>query len=204
MAWSHEDALRRRGFRRIAGLDEVGRGSLAGPVVAAAVILERSASLPGVRDSKLLSEARRREQFGAIALASVAYGFGIVEAETVDRINVLEATRQAMMAAVDSLPEPPDALLIDALLLPALDLPQRSLVHGDRRCLSIAAASILAKVFRDEMMKDFDLQFPAYRFGSNKGYGTEAHRRALAEIGASPLHRRTFGGVQPPLFREGN
>ncbi len=204
MDWGHEDALRRRGFRRIAGLDEVGRGSLAGPVVAAAVILERSASLPGVRDSKLLSEARRREQFGAIALASVAYGFGIVEAETVDRINVLEATRQAMMAAVDSLPEPPDALLIDALLLPALDLPQRSLVHGDRRCLSIAAASILAKVFRDEMMKDFDLQFPAYRFGSNKGYGTEAHRRALAEIGASPLHRRTFGGVQPPLFREGN
>ncbi len=204
MDWRHEDALRRRGFRRIAGLDEVGRGSLAGPVVAAAVILERSARLPGVRDSKLLSEARRKEQFGEIALASVAYGFGIVEAETVDRINVLEATRQAMRAAVDSLPETPDALLIDALFIPGLEIPQHSLVHGDRLCLSIAAASILAKVFRDEMMRDFDVHFPAYRFGSNKGYGTEEHRRALARVGASPLHRRSFGGVQPPLFREGN
>jgi ribonuclease HII len=202
--WSHEDTLRRQGFGRVAGLDEVGRGSLAGPVVAAAVILDRSARLPGVRDSKLLSEARRREQFGEIVLASVAYGFGVVEAETVDRINVLEATREAMLAAVSSLPEPPDALLIDAMLLPEIDLPQRSLIHGDRRCLSIAAASILAKVFRDEMMKDFDLLFPAYRFGSNKGYGTEDHRRALARFGPTPLHRRTFGGVLAPHFREGH
>lgn len=204
MNWSHEDTLRRQGFGRVAGLDEVGRGSLAGPVVAAAVILDRSARLPGVRDSKLLSEARRREQFGEIVLASVAYGFGVVEAETVDRINVLEATREAMLAAVSSLPEPPDALLIDAMLLPEIDLPQRSLIHGDRRCLSIAAASILAKVFRDEMMKDFDLLFPAYRFGSNKGYGTEDHRRALARFGPTPLHRRTFGGVLAPHFREGH
>ena len=202
MDWSHEDALRGMGFRRIAGLDEVGRGSLAGPVVAAAVILDRSSRLPGVRDSKLLSEARRNEQFGEIALSAVAYGFGVVEAETVDRINVLEATRQAMTAAVAALPEPPDALLIDALVLPGLDLPQRSLIHGDRLCLSIAAASILAKVFRDEMMRDLDTFFPAYRFRSNKGYGTLEHRRALSVLGPTPLHRRTFGGVLSPLFRE--
>jgi len=202
--WAHEDALRRKGFRRIAGLDEVGRGSLAGPVVAAAVVLDRSSKLPGVRDSKLLTEARRQEQFGEIVLSAVAYGFGVVEAETVDRINVLEATREAMMAAVSSLPEPPDALLIDALDLPGLDLPQHSLIHGDRRCLSIAAASILAKVFRDEMMKDLDTFFPAYRFRSNKGYGTSEHLRALSAHGPSPLHRLTFAGVGPTLFREGN
>ncbi len=202
MDWSHEDALRRRGFRRIAGLDEVGRGSLAGPVVAAAVILERNSMLPGVRDSKLLSEARRNEQFGEIALAAVAYGFGVVEAETVDRINVLEATRQAMAAAVAALPEPPDALLIDAVALPGVDLPQRSLIHGDRRCISIAAASILAKVFRDGMMRELDALFPAYRFRSNKGYGTREHRRALSLFGPTPLHRRSFGGVQPSLLRE--
>jgi ribonuclease HII len=202
--WSHEDALRRRGFRRIAGIDEVGRGSLAGPVVAAAVILERSSSLPGVRDSKVLSEARRREQFGQIVLSSVGYGFGVMEAETVDRINVLEATRQAMMAAVSSLPERPDALLIDAVRLPALDLPQLSLIHGDGRCLSIAAASILAKVFRDEMMREFELLFPGYRLGSNKGYGTADHLRALSALGPTPLHRRTFRGVQPSHVEEGN
>ena len=204
MNWRHEDALRREGFRRVAGLDEVGRGSLAGPVVAAAVVLDRASRLPGVRDSKLLSEARRREQFGEIVLSAVAYAFGVVEAETVDRINVLEATREAMMAAVSALPEPPDALLIDALALPGLDLPQRSLIHGDRLCLSIAAASILAKVFRDEMMKDLDTFFPAYRFRSNKGYGTREHLRALSVLGPTPLHRRTFGGVKPTLFREGN
>jgi ribonuclease HII len=193
--WSHEDALTRRGFRTIAGVDEVGRGSLAGPVVAAAVILDRTSRLRGVRDSKLLSEARRREEFGKIVLSAVAYGFGVMEAGTVDRINVLEATRRAMTAAVSSLSEPPDALLIDALQLPAVDLPQVSLVHGDRRCLSIAAASILAKVFRDEMMREFDRLFPGYRFGSNKGYGTADHRRALSELGPTPLHRVTFAGV---------
>ncbi|HEV8337311.1 MAG TPA: ribonuclease HII [Candidatus Polarisedimenticolia bacterium] len=202
MRWIHEDTLRREGFRRIAGLDEVGRGSLAGPVVAAVVILDRSARLPGVRDSKLLSEDQRRSQFGRIALSAMAYGFGVVEAETVDRINVLEASRQAMVAAIGSLAEPPDALLIDAVRLPDVDLPQRSLVHGDRRCLSIAAASILAKVFRDEIMKELDGVFPGYRFRFNKGYGTEEHLRALTFLGPTPLHRLSFSGVQPPLFPE--
>jgi len=194
--WRHEDALRRRGFRRIAGLDEVGRGSLAGPVVAAAVILDRSSRLPGVRDSKVLSEARRGLQFGEIALSAVAYGFGVVEAETVDRMNVLEATRAAMVEAIHSLAGPPDVLLIDALKIPSVDLPQVNLVHGDRRCLSIAAASILAKVFRDEIMKEADSIFPEYRFRCNKGYGTAHHLRALSSLGPTPLHRLTFGGVK--------
>ena len=205
MNWAHEDALRREGYRRIAGLDEVGRGSLAGPVVAAAVILDRSSRLPRVRDSKLLSEGRRRQQFGEIALSAVAYGLGIAEAATVDRLNVLEATREAMRSAVNALPDQPDVLLIDAVELPGLDVPQRSLIHGDQRCLSIAAASILAKVFRDEMMKEFDDLFPGYRFRRNKGYGTAEHRQALLSLGPSPLHRRTFEGVLAfPSSKEGN
>ena len=154
-------------------------------------------------DSKLLSAARRRELFGEIALSAVAYSFGVADAATVDRVNVLEATRQAMTSAVEALCVPPDALLIDAVALPSVDLCQRSLIHGDRLCFSIAAASILAKVFRDEMMIDFDELFPAYRFGRNKGYGTEEHRRALRALGPSPLHRLTFGGVPPPPSSRG-
>lgn len=192
MRWTHEDALRRRGHRLIAGLDEVGRGCLAGPVVAAAVILDRRSRLPGVRDSKLLSEAQRRQQFGCIVLSAIAYGFGVADAEMVDRMNVVGATREAMREAVVSLCWPPDALLIDAVALPDLDLTQHSLIHGDARCLSIAAASILAKVFRDEMMKEFDDFYPAYRFRRNKGYPTLEHRRAIGVMGLSPLHRRTF------------
>ncbi|HMC83313.1 MAG TPA: ribonuclease HII [Candidatus Polarisedimenticolia bacterium] len=204
MDWTHEDALRRQGYRRIAGIDEVGRGSLAGPVVAAAVILGRSRRLEGVRDSKLLSERGRRREFAEVALGAVAYGFGVADAATVDRINVLEATRTAMRSAVEALSERPDAMLIDALELPEIPLPQRALLHGDRRCLSIAAASILAKVFRDEMMKEFDAFYPAYRFGRNKGYGTADHCRALRASGPSPLHRLTFGRVlTAPFAREG-
>jgi len=202
--WTHEDALRRQGYRRIAGIDEVGRGSLAGPVVAAAVILGRSRRLEGVRDSKLLSERGRRREFAEVALGAVAYGFGVADAATVDRINVLEATRTAMRSAVEALSERPDALLIDALELPEIPFPQRALLHGDRRCLSIAAASILAKVFRDEMMKEFDSFYPAYRFARNKGYGTADHCRALRASGPSPLHRLTFRRVLlTPRAREG-
>jgi ribonuclease HII len=199
MRWTHEDGLAKEGYRRVAGLDEVGRGSLAGPVVAAAVILDRGSRLAGVRDSKLLSEGSRRRLFGQIVLAAVAYGFGIADADVVDRVNVFQATREAMKRSLEQLTVPPDALLIDAVTLPAVDLPQRSLIHGDRRCLSIAAASILAKVYRDEMMKEFDSFYPAYRFSANKGYPTAEHRRAIHAVGFSPLHRRTFA-VQRPLF----
>ena len=199
MRWTHEDALAKEGHRYIAGLDEVGRGSLAGPVVAAAVILERKSRLPGVKDSKLLSEGMRRRLFGQIVLSAKAYGFGIADADRVDRVNVFQATREAMGQAVEQLSLPPDVLLIDAVSLPSVNLPQRSLIHGDRRCLSIAAASILAKVYRDEMMKEFDVFFPVYRFHSNKGYATAEHRRAIFAVGLSPLHRRSFS-VQRPLF----
>ena len=202
MRWTHEDALAKQGHRLIAGLDEVGRGSLAGPVVAAAVILERESRLPEVRDSKLLSESVRRRLFGQIVLSAKAYAFGIADADRVDRVNVLEATREAMGQAVEYLSLPPDALLIDAVALPSVGLPQSCLIHGDRRCLSIAAASILAKVYRDEMMKEFDTLFPAYRFRSNKGYPTVEHRRAIFDVGLSPLHRRTFS-VQRPLLDTG-
>lgn len=197
MRWTHENALRRDGYGLIAGVDEVGRGSLAGPVVAAAVILDRGCRLRGVKDSKQLTEERRRELFGHIVLSAIAYGFGVVEAEVVDRINVFQATLVAMREAVAALPTVPDALLIDAISLPAVPLRQLSLIHGDARCPSIAAASILAKVYRDEMMRAFDDQFPAYRFHQNKGYGTEEHRRMLGDIGPSPLHRRTFSYTLP-------
>ena len=202
MRWLHEDRLRKSGHRLIAGIDEVGRGSLAGPVVAAAVILDRGSRLPGVKDSKALSESLRRRQFGHIVLSAVAYGFGVADAEMVDRMNVYEATREAMRQAVSSLSSIPDALLLDAMTLPDLQLPQLSLIGGDRRCLSIAAASILAKVYRDEMMKDFDAIFPAYRFRQNKGYATLAHRRVIHEVGLSPLHRRSFT-IRPPRSGEG-
>jgi ribonuclease HII len=202
LRWTHEDALTKEGHRYIAGLDEVGRGSLAGPVVAAAVILERKSRLPGVKDSKLLSEGVRRRLFGQIVLSAKAYGFGIADADRVDRVNVFQATREAMRQAVEQLSLPPDVLLIDAVSLPSVNLPQRCLIRGDRRCLSIAAASILAKVYRDEMMKEFDTFFPAYRFRSNKGYGTAEHRRAIFAVGLSPLHRKSFS-VQRPLFDRG-
>jgi len=201
LRWLHEDRLRKTGHRLIAGVDEVGRGSLAGPVVAAAVILDRECRFPGVKDSKALTEPLRRRQFGRIVLSAVAYGFGVADAEMVDRMNVYEATREAMRQAVASLVTPPDALLLDAITLPDIRLPQHSLIHGDRRCLSIAAASILAKVYRDEMMKDFDSIYPPYRFCQNKGYATLAHRRAIREVGLSPLHRRTFS-IRPPRSRE--
>ncbi len=204
MRWTHENALRRDGCGLIAGVDEVGRGSLAGPVVAAAVILDRGCRLRGVKDSKLLTEERRRDLFGHIVLSAVAYGFGVAEAEVVDEINVLQATLVAMRDAVAALATVPDALLIDAVSLPAVPLRQLSLIHGDARSPSIAAASILAKVFRDEMMRAFDDQFPAYRFHRNKGYGTEEHRRTLGDIGPSPLHRRTFSWTQPCLLEEGD
>ncbi|MCI0567629.1 MAG: ribonuclease HII, partial [Acidobacteria bacterium] len=140
--------------------------------------------------------------FGQIVLSAKAYGFGIADADRVDRVNVFQATREAMGQAVQQLSLPPDALLIDAVSLPSVSLPQRCLIHGDRRCLSIAAASILAKVYRDEMMKEFDTFFPAYQFRSNKGYATAEHRRAIFAVGLSPLHRRTFS-VQRPLFDGG-
>ncbi len=195
--WRFERRLYRQGFVAPAGLDEVGRGSLAGPVVAAAVILRPGARLKGVNDSKLLAPGRRRDLLRAILRGSLAWGIGASDALEIDRINILNATLLAMRRATDNLPIRPDHLLLDAVRLSDLSVPQTPLVHGDRRCLSIAAASILAKVARDRVMELYDRIHPGYGFAGHKGYATALHRAAIAHRGASPIHRLTFAGVLP-------
>jgi ribonuclease HII len=202
----HEYELRRAGFRRIAGLDEVGRGSLAGPVVAAAVILPARPRIRGLRDSKVLARARREALYQEIVARADAIGVGCIEVEVIDRINILEATRLAMREALDHLPEPPDHLLIDALTIREAAYPQRAIIDGDAISASIAAASIVAKVTRDRICDEMDARFPGYGFARHKGYGTRAHYAALAEEGPCEWHRRSFApirmllaGVQLPL-----
>ncbi len=180
------------GKRYIAGIDEVGRGPLAGPVVAAAVILPEDFSLLGVDDSKKLSPKKREELFEQIKEAAVCWAVGRREPERIDEINILEATKEAMLDAVAALPVRPDHLLIDAVTLRGADCPQTSIVHGDALSVSIAAASIIAKVTRDREMVEMDAVYPGYAFASNKGYGTAAHYEGLAKLGPCPLHRRTF------------
>ncbi len=176
----------------IAGVDEVGRGPLAGPVVTAAVILPEDFSILGVNDSKKLSEKRRDELFEQIKEAAVAYSIGIRDNHDIDRINILEATKEAMTEAVRGLDVRPDHLLIDALTLKDVDIPQTGIVKGDANSVSIAAASILAKVTRDRMMVDYHESYPDYAFDKNKGYGTKAHYEGLDKAGASPIHRMSF------------
>lgn len=186
----------------MAGVDEAGRGPLAGPVVAAAVILDPERPIKGLHDSKLLTPSRREELFAQILEGAMAVGVGNVEPETIDRINILEATRRAMQEAIDKLAFPPELVLTDAVRLASLSCPQKNLIQGDRRSASIAAASIVAKVTRDRLMAECDRQFPEYGFARHKGYATPEHRAALAKHGPCPLHRRTFRGVwqQGELF----
>jgi ribonuclease HII len=193
-----EQALRYHGFRSIAGVDEVGRGALFGPVVAAAVILpERLSGLAraGLKDSKQLMRKDRERLDRRIRKMALAISVAEVDAETIDRVNIYQATRMAMLAAVQGLPVVPDHLLIDAM---RIDHPcrQTRLFYGDSLSLSIAAASVVAKVHRDALMRSLDLAHPGYGLASHKGYGTPAHRRALAEQGPSVLHRRTFAPVR--------
>ncbi len=194
----------RAGLARVAGVDEVGRGPLAGPVVAAAVILDPGRPIKGLRDSKLLTPARREELFGRIVDTAMAVGLGNMDPETIDRVNILEATRRAMLQAIGQLPVAPELVLIDALRLASLACPQKNLIHGDRRSASIAAASIVAKVTRDRQMVEYDREFPEYGFARHKGYATSAHLKALDKYGPCPVHRRTFHGVwrQGELFDE--
>jgi ribonuclease HII len=198
-----ELAWYRQGFKHIAGLDEAGRGCLAGPVVAAAVILplERDcgALFAGVCDSKQLTPVQRERLYNVILGEATAVGVGIMPVEEITARNIVGATRGAMEAAIAALAVPPDALLLDALLLPAVPLPQRGLIKGDMRCLSIAAASIVAKVARDRMMVELDAQYPGYGFARHKGYATPEHLRALARLGPSPIHRPTFEPVRTLL-----
>jgi ribonuclease HII len=193
----HEQALRAAGHQRIAGIDEAGRGCWAGPVVAAAVILppvvlDDPAALEGVDDSKQLSAAARETGYTRVLALAEGFGVGIVPAYLIDAFGIIRATRLAMLIALLQLPRAPQALLIDAVPLPEAGLPYLALIKGDARSLSIAAASLVAKVTRDRLMRTAALAYPAYGFAAHKGYGTAIHQRALAQYGACPLHRHTF------------
>jgi len=191
-----ERALAGRGYLRICGVDEAGRGPLAGPVVAAAVVLPYPCPIAGINDSKQLSESRREALYDEITQAALGIGIGIVDHDIIDRINILQATKRAMREAVAQVSPPPDHLLIDALTLPDLPIPQKGIAHGDALSISIAAASIIAKVTRDQQMRTYHDQWPQYDFARHKGYGTQAHLDAIRRYGPSPIHRMTFRGVK--------
>jgi ribonuclease HII len=203
--YRYEAQAWRAGLARVAGLDEAGRGPLAGPVVAAAVILTPDRRVKKLCDSKLLSPERREALFGTITARAVAIGVGIVDHETIDRVNILQATRLAMLEALRGLAVAPDLVITDFVALPGLTCPQRNLVDGDARCATVAAASIIAKVTRDRLMVEADKRFPEYGFATHKGYATADHLAALDRHGPCPLHRRTFSGVwrQGDLFLGG-
>lgn len=190
-----ESAAWRRGISRLAGVDEAGRGPLAGPVVAAAVVLAPGARIAGVDDSKRLLPEERQRLFDLIQERAVGVGVGIVDHLTIDRINILQATRLAMGQALGALGMEPELVLTDFVTVPGLRCPQRNLVEGDRRSASVAAASIIAKVTRDRIMEEADRKYPMYGFGRHKGYGTPEHRIALEQHGPCALHRRTFAGI---------
>lgn len=180
------------GCSLICGVDEAGRGPLAGPVAAGAVILPKDCTILYLNDSKKLSEKRREELFLEIREKAVSYSVGIVGPERIDEINILQATYEAMCQAVSGLGAVPDLLLNDAVTIPELAIPQVPIIKGDAKSVSIAAASILAKVTRDHLMEEYDRQFPQYGFAKHKGYGTAAHVAAIREFGPCPIHRRSF------------
>ena len=194
-----ERAARLCGYRRIAGIDEAGRGPLAGPVVAAAVVLPVRCRLSGIDDSKQLSEGERARLYAAILEHAVGMGIGSADVGEIDRLNILEATKLAMRRAIDQLAPPPDYLLIDAVTLPGIGIPERPIIKGDSLSLSIAAASILAKTVRDAGMLILHAAYPHYGFDRHMGYPTAAHCAALETHGASPVHRRSFGPVARQL-----
>jgi ribonuclease HII len=185
-----------RGFQRVAGIDEAGRGPLAGPVVAAAVILPRQGINQELFDSKKLSPQKRDDLYGVILSEALGVGVGIVGQKTIDLLNILEATLEAMALAVKNLSLPPDFLLIDGLQGPRLPIPQKPIPKGDQLSNSISAASIIAKVTRDRMMEEYHQKYPLYNFARHKGYGTKEHLKAIQTYGICELHRKTFRGVK--------
>ncbi|RLQ95762.1 ribonuclease HII [Falsibacillus albus] len=191
----YERGLWERGFDLIAGIDEVGRGPLAGPVVAAAVVLPKDFRLIGINDSKKLSETKRELFYEEIYKGAIHVGVGILAAEEIDALNIYQATKKAMLSALKGLGAMPDYLLIDAMELPA-PMPQSSIIKGDAASASIAAASIIAKVTRDRMMKEYHQKYPQYGFAQNMGYGTKEHLDALHKWGPTPIHRKTFAPVK--------
>jgi ribonuclease HII len=193
-----ENVLRRLGFVHVAGADEVGRGCLAGPVVAGAVVLDPGRHVPGLADSKLLSAARREALDEAIRGAAVAWAVAEIGPADIDRLNIGRASLEAMRRAVMALVPLPSVVLVDAFRIPGLPMAQRGIVHGDRQCAAIAAASIVAKVHRDRLMADLHQQDPRFGFDRHKGYATPDHLAAVARYGYSPAHRRSFR--PPSLF----
>ena len=192
---AYEKELYTQGIQLIAGVDEVGRGPLAGPVVAAAVILPEDCKISGLNDSKKIPKSKHKEIYEAVLQNAVAIGIGIKDNQVIDQVNIYEATKLAMMEAIGQLEPQPQHLLIDAMKLD-LPIPQTSIIKGDANSLSIAAASIVAKVTRDQMMEEFDREYPGYDFAQNAGYGTANHLAGLDQLGVTPIHRRSFEPVK--------
>jgi len=190
-----ESWARKAGYALVAGVDEAGRGPLAGPVVAGAVIIGEGTELPGVHDSKKMTEKARETAFQRIADEALDTGLGIVSHHHIDEFNILNASLEAMKRAVLALDPQPDFLLVDGIHSVPLPLPQKCLKKGDRICRSISAASVMAKVYRDRIMRSYHRQYPVYGFWKNKGYGTKGHLKALRIHGPSPIHRMSFRGV---------
>jgi ribonuclease HII len=193
--FQHDELLRKRGFLRIAGIDEAGRGPLAGPVVAAAVVLTKGVRIQGLRDSKKVPEEEREYLFSEIFRVAEDIGIGIVTHEEIDRLNILRSTKLAMQYAVENLSKPPDILIIDALSLPSIPIRQISFIKAEDKSSSVAAASIVAKVTRDKIMISYHHQFPNYNFGKNKGYSTREHLDMIRIYGPCPIHRKSFHRV---------
>ena len=192
---AYEKELYAQGIDLIAGVDEVGRGPLAGPVVAAAVILPKACKILGLNDSKKIPKSKHKEIYEAVLQNAIAIGIGIKDNQVIDQVNIYEATKLAMMEAIGQLEPQPQHLLIDAMKLD-LPIPQTSIIKGDANSLSIAAASIVAKVTRDQMMEEFDREYPGYDFAQNAGYGTANHLAGLDKLGVTPIHRRSFEPVK--------
>jgi len=203
-SFAEEEIFRAQGYQRIAGIDEVGRGALAGPVVAAAVILPSRIDAPWlneVKDSKQLTPAKREVLFHRIHEVAISIGIGLISHDFIDTRGIVKATRLAMKLAVDQLSPPPESLLIDYMRLPEVRLPQKGITDGDNLCMSIACASIIAKVARDKLMVAFDRIYPGYGLAQHKGYGTKGHFACLSKLGPCPIHRQSFRPVRDMIGR---
>ena len=188
-----EDELRNRGFNMICGIDEAGRGPLAGPIVVASVIMPADSMIEGVNDSKKVSEKKREKLYDQILEEAISYGVGIVGQDEIDEINILNATKKGLTMSLKELTVKPDLIIVDALThIDTMGIPYESIIKGDAKCYSISAASIIAKVTRDRIMREWDKVYPEYGFEKHKGYGTSAHIEAIKKYGLCPIHRKSF------------
>ena len=189
----YEEELRKKGFKYICGIDEAGRGPLAGPVVVASVIMPENSMIEGVNDSKKVSEKKREKLYDLILDEAISYGIGIVGQDEIDEINILNATKKGLTMSLQELTQKPDLIIVDAVSkINTLGIPYESIIKGDAKCYSISAASIIAKVTRDRIMREWDKIYPQYGFATHKGYGTSSHIKAIIENGPCPIHRKTF------------